>query len=424
MTREQLKNFLLNLEKIAKEEAIAFDLVNNRFEVPNDGSIVPFASSSQAVDALRRIGRQVSSNSNRILRVKLDGILGSFNWQSNNNMIDDVLQALPLSELLQKAATDLVVKGITALAIGTTDTGKIVLYPLNSFVCRIPNPQDPTESLGILQAWEEKIGSWTIKLFSGRNISTWYNKKNLVGMLDVPDERLESTIDEIVFFTISNQDEEGLHFGELTSMLPDFKALIAAKARLFRMSEIAIPRLKIKGTLNDSSALSHVPDNALLMTEDSDASYIEAPSINDAMQLVEKLQSEIIQNSAVPAGLFNSNVSGVALEFMNAEFNANVSKYAKILSELFTNALKGFLAVNGINDETFSFFVTPKVVKTGISQSVKQFIELYEKGIITLRVLLRKIQDELDLSDAEIDAIAQENPGRTLTAQEIERLIQ
>ena len=370
------ESVFLRLQEKAEKESQSFDVALGNYEILNDGKLLPLATGT-GLQAFNRIKNLVNNYGPKILKSKLNGI-GNYSINTTNQRARDILALYDLPKMIREAATDLIVKGITAVAIGTKNN-ETKLFPLKGFVVNLPDLNDMSETVGILQAWTE-TGKWEIRLYREEGVYKWHRKKHLTNFLNGHDEFEESQIYPLAFSVVAQADEEGISVGEVEQALPALLGVMAQIARLHRVQESALPRLKIKGQLNDTSNLRHVPDNALSVDKEGDVSYVEAPNLDGYIKTLEKLEETLLTSISVPEGLFGNKVSGRSIELANAEYNASVETYANLLSDLFTKAFRQLFIANGFNADDFTITVKSKPV-TDTQAELNDALTLFDAGI-------------------------------------------
>lgn len=407
------------LVKRIKREVQSYDIAFNSFTIPNDGSILPLASD---LVNFNRITKKVSSPAYGIVKRKLDGILGQYNYSSTSSFVEQKIKEHDIEKLLYDAAIDLIVRGVTALYIRANEQQKPVLDRVDGFILPVKDDEN-TYLLNILQ--NEDL-TFTVRLFENNKITFYENLKDFKTFTKEKPTNIVITEQKTFFFSSLNEDDKGFSHGEIEVALELFIAHIATQARLEAISELsAFPRPVVTGS--PINLEQHSISNAIVLSEGGSFKWVNADTPEALFKQLELIERQISFVIPLPPNSSLSNIpSGIAIQEISKTFNNNIDNYAKTLSSLFTEAFTGLAQMYNINNSNITFLVVPQKFEDK-TQQLEFRLKLLEKNLFTIEAFLLYLQSIFpELTDNDLTVIKEEfkKNNNVLTTEKLLQVLQ
>lgn len=390
------------LEK-SSSEAEAYELALGTYKITPEKNLLPQPRNDVGWSEFRRITALISSVGTKILTRKLDGIVGSFTHSGEGEIKRILDEEYDLRFMIDRVARDLIVKGSGALAIGLDYNNQPYVYRLGGFITKLYSEYDVDQDIGVLQIENstdaKTVNTYEVRIFTGNVVQHWTAVRNLSTInWERPDHEYENDVEQIAFFGEYMSSPDGYSIGEIEQVAPLLKGIMATEAMIHRnLGQFAYPFVVMKGTVQwlDPKGERN-PSNVLTVSEGGSVELIAPPSAKHLLDAKEDLFVQLIENATLPKGFMGKNPpSGEAVRESSSAFNASITRYARTLSRVFTNAFFEFFKSQGFNVDTFEIVVTPNILRSGI-EDIHNAVELLEKGLLTPDYVIEVIQRHYD----------------------------
>lgn len=384
-------------ETKAAQEAEAFELAQSTYRIRNNGSVIPYAE-GESREVLERISGLITSLGSKILNRKMDGIVGNISITASDRA-KSILQGYNLRGLIKNLARDAVIKGSAGVAISTRD-GDSYVSRLGGFIAPVTAEDDVDRVLSIFQAQQDAKGKWIVRIYQDNLVQEWRGVTKLRDILSSRPTETTTGFDSVAFLVVSQTDDSGLPLGEMEQLAPILKGIMAVEARIHRTSELyGFPVPVIKGTVQQRPA--HSPANAIITSEGGDVKYLLPADMNNLIQQKKDLVANLDDVAILPVSsvLGYEPPSGEALKEASTAFNTNISHYAKLLSELVSDAFSAFIG------EDVQILVSANRIHNR-EQELTDAITHLEKGLLPISYVIRMLKAYYeDLSDEEAEEV-------------------
>lgn len=395
----KINPYQVYMEKAAAE-AEAYEMALGTYRLLNNGSVVPLATDAESREEFERIANLVSSVGPKILTRKQDGIIGSITVTGSDEIKTYLDEEYDLRFLVERVVRDGIVKGSMGLALGIDEDRNTYVYRLGGYITRLFSDVDVDRQTGILQieANETEL-SYEVRIFIGNRVQHWTNVRSLTGInWNAPHNEYENDVDVVAFFADYQSDDTGMSIGEMEQLVPILKGIMAVEARIHRVSEIfGFPKAVVSGTIQQ---VENSPTSVLHVSEGGSVNYLTPASFDNLIRQKVDLFNELNEIATLPSGFVGrgNQPSGEAIKEANSAFNASISRYARSVSRLFTNAFYEFFKSQRMNVEGFSITINPNILVDRTSELDKA-IELLEKGLLTPEVVVALIARIYEVTD-------------------------
>ncbi|MFU8868646.1 hypothetical protein [Natronococcus sp.] len=375
-----------------------------------DELVPPFTEGSEAERAFLRYSRQVQSLAPRALRIRRQGAIGTITWSEVPSSYDEILDRLPLRRLARDATKDLLANGIAAAwpimrqpLEGSAAPARPLLQRLGGHLELIWREDDVAgDPIGLLQitgsaaTHHGKGLRYDVRVydFEETALRVWRALRTPTDLGGDPDATYPENGETLIMPTVvwAELDQSGYPVGELKQALPLFKQELAEAIRVLRTSDAhSYPIWTLVGSFEEPKRLG---PNIVLRAKSSDA-RAERVAPGDLSPLFaegDRTQDRIRTDLLLPITTGGQIPSGEALVQANASYNGASDDLARLLSELMSDAVRGYFELLELDLEP-GFLVTVKpdreLKRLTIAMQVR---EDFRAGLVNHEIALGELE--------------------------------
>lgn len=422
--RAQLDGVKARLDAYAE----ALDWATTDKPTLNWATLLPPMTTIEGIEALQRYVKLAGGIGRDIYQERLWGTIGSVGWAGTDPQVDDRLKALDLAGLARAAFTPLICGGIVggvayresepaedgerAEAGARVDILSGYLQPLSEddntadvwalYQCTT-NPDGKSYRVRVYDLEERQLYEWS-------RLSAPYN-------LGLPPTNV-TPLSYLPRFITAATDENGLPVGEFVQGLSLLRDEITKQVKLLRMEEAtAFSLLVLSGPFEENGQLG---PNGVLQSNDPSATATRlAPGDLAQMQAqhdrtLERIRRRFAGRARLTSGL---RLSGEAIAEANQIALTAYSYYARILSQLLTDLVADYCALEGIEPVAVEVTVNRDAYRDA---RIAEVVNLYEKGLLSLDMALGEISKFYSFTPDQIQAFLASRS--TVTGADVQRL--